>query len=273
MSARVYLSACLCFKDAATYLAEWLAFYSLMGVERFFLYNNESADDFEPVIAPYLARGSVRVDYPGRGVQRQMYDHCLKEYGPSTRWLLFCDDDEFFFPVEDVPLAQALGRYEKHAGVAAAWMLYGSSGHQDRPPGLVLRHYTRRMAYPDRHVKCAVDPARIVRSITIGHQFESVAGEAIVDENEQPLSDLYHPSPTARILRINHYLTKSIAEMTRRRSRIQADTGAVSALGLDEWRRLERTWDVLEDPIAVRYADRVERALALGGGMPQASRP
>lgn len=268
MSARVYLSACLCFKDSASYLAEWLAFYELMGVERFFLYNNESADDFEPVIAPYLARGSVRVDFPGRGVQRQMYDHCLKEFGGATRWLLFCDDDEFFFPVAEIPLVQALARYERHAGVAAAWMLYGSSGHQHRPPGLVLKNYTRRMGYPDRHVKCAVDPSRIVRSVTIGHQFECVPGEVIVDENEKPMTELYHPWPTAQILRINHYLTKSIDEMVARRSRVQADTGAVSALGLEEWRRLERTWDVLEDPIAVRYAPRVEQAMAAAGPRP-----
>lgn len=262
MSGRTYLSACLCFKNSSSYLAEWLAFYSEMGVERFFLYNNESTDDFAPVIEPYLRRGSIKVDFPGRGVQREMYQHCLDHFGATARWMLFCDDDEFFFPVADIPLAEALQPYERFAGVAAAWMLYGSSGHTDRPAGLVIANYVRRLGYPDRHVKCVVDPSRVVGPITIGHHFECRPGEVVVDENEQPLTTLFHPWPTANRLRINHYLTRSIGEMVGRRTRPQADTGAVSTLSLDEWRRLESSWNEVEDAIAVRYVDRVLARIA-----------
>ena len=83
---RHYLSACLCFKNAATYLAEWLAFYTTLGVDHFFLYNNESSDRHEDVLAPYLAAGSATlIDYPGKGIQHALYAHCLDTFGSRTR--------------------------------------------------------------------------------------------------------------------------------------------------------------------------------------------
>ena len=54
-----YLSACAIFRDEAAYLAEWIAFHRLVGVEHFFLYDNGSADHPEAVLAPYLAEGEV----------------------------------------------------------------------------------------------------------------------------------------------------------------------------------------------------------------------
>src|SRR5687768_11286305 len=141
MPARHYLSACLCFMDAATYLAEWLAFYSALGVEHFFLYDNVSSDAYEAVTAPYVSSGrATLLTFPGRGVQHAMYSHCLRTFGDATRWMMFCDDDEFLFPAEDVGLPGALERYEEFAGVAVAWHLYGSSGHWARPRGLVIEN-------------------------------------------------------------------------------------------------------------------------------------
>ena len=37
-----YLSLCLICKDENDYLAEWLDYHILMGVERFYIYDNES---------------------------------------------------------------------------------------------------------------------------------------------------------------------------------------------------------------------------------------
>src|SRR5919201_1450975 len=56
-----YLSLCALYKDHADYLREWIEFHRLVGVERFFLYDNESSDDHEAVLAPYVERGIVEV--------------------------------------------------------------------------------------------------------------------------------------------------------------------------------------------------------------------
>jgi hypothetical protein len=41
-----YLSICAIFKDEAPYLQEWIEFHRLLGVEKFYLYNNNSRDNF-----------------------------------------------------------------------------------------------------------------------------------------------------------------------------------------------------------------------------------
>lgn len=261
MCAQNYLSACLCFQNAGTYLGEWLAFYVSLGVEHFYLYNNDSTDGFFEIVGPYVAAGAATlITYSGRGVQQEIYTHCLRTVGARTRWLMFCDDDEFCFPVRDISLPEALCPYEAFAGVAAAWMLYGSSGHWTRPRGLVIENYSMRSSAPDHHVKCIVDPKRIARPLVIGHQFECVAGHAVVDENGDVMNGPLHPRPVANVFRINHYLTKSRIEMQQRRRRIQANTGRVSPLSIDEWIGLEVTWNQVRDPIAARYADRVRAA-------------
>jgi hypothetical protein len=269
MPKRNYLSACLCFKNSAAYLAEWLAFYTTLGVEHFYLYNNESVDAHEDVVAPYVAGGSAtRIDFPGKGAQHAMYTHCLGSFGGRTRWMMFCDDDEFLFPTRDVSLPVALEAYEAFAGVAVAWMLYGTSGHWSRPRGLVIENYAMRFAVPDHHLKCIVDPQKIVRPLVDSHQFECQPGQVVVDEAGRAVNGPLHPQPSAEILRINHYLTRSRTEFIERRRQIQVNTGEVSPLSIEQWLELERSWNQVRDPIAARYGDRVRACAAnVAGGM------
>ena len=42
-----------------TTCAEWIEFHRLVGVERFFLYDNGSTDDHREVLAPYVEEGIV----------------------------------------------------------------------------------------------------------------------------------------------------------------------------------------------------------------------
>ena len=60
-----YLSICAIYRDEAPYLREWIEFHRLVGVERFFLYNNGSEDDHLEVLAPYVEDGIVVLhDWP-----------------------------------------------------------------------------------------------------------------------------------------------------------------------------------------------------------------
>ena len=40
------------FKNEGRYLDEWLAYHLLAGVEHFYLYNNDSSDNYKEVLAP-----------------------------------------------------------------------------------------------------------------------------------------------------------------------------------------------------------------------------
>ena len=40
-----YLAVCAIYRDEASYMQEWIEFHRLVGVERFYLYDNNSVDD------------------------------------------------------------------------------------------------------------------------------------------------------------------------------------------------------------------------------------
>ncbi len=49
------------FKDEGKYLREWVDYHLLAGVEHFYLYNNDSSDDYAKVLAPYVENNLERV--------------------------------------------------------------------------------------------------------------------------------------------------------------------------------------------------------------------
>ena len=77
-----YLAVCAIYRDEAPFLREWIEFHRLVGVDRFFLYDNGSVDDGRSVLAPYEDEGLVVrqewLRFPG---WRSAYSDCLSEYG------------------------------------------------------------------------------------------------------------------------------------------------------------------------------------------------
>jgi hypothetical protein len=217
-----YLAACTIYRDAAAFLAEWIELHLLVGFERFFLYDNQSSDDHLEVLAPYVEDGTVTVHewampFLGRngrvGAIVQAFEHCIEEHRDDSRWIAFLDIDEFMFSPTGRPLPELLREYERFPGVGVGRAEFGPSGHETRPPGLVIENYTRRAAIrPDARglSKSVANPARAVRCLG-AHHFVYADGLA-VDENKRPITEAggRGPIPTSiERLRINHYWSKS----------------------------------------------------------------
>lgn len=248
-----FLTACLIFRDATSYLDEWLRFHLLVGVEHFYLYDNDSEDDFHSVIRPFQAEGRVTLHrWPGAGEQENVFRHCLDQYRDSARWIAFLDDDEFLFPATGESLPEILEAYDSYAGLAVCWLLFGSNGHLTRPSGLVTRNYRRRGDWVDPHVKCVVDPAKVTAPAVLGHSFHCRPGETIVDENHRPVSGPFAYLPSADVVCVNHYLVKSHEELVQRRTRRRADGG--TSHSIDEWKRFDSSYNRIEDLRIQRFA-------------------
>ena len=54
------VALCLIFKNEAPFLKEWLDYHLALGVDHFYLYNNNSDDDFREVLRPYATGGELR---------------------------------------------------------------------------------------------------------------------------------------------------------------------------------------------------------------------
>ena len=129
---RYYLTACLNFRNAAPYLAEWIEFHLLVGFEHFYLYNNNSQDAYKAVLEPYIAAEVVSLfEWPVSPAFPQSYEHCISNHQHEARWIAFLDDDEFLFPTTRSDLRKVLRDYERYAAVGVHWMVFGSSGHRN----------------------------------------------------------------------------------------------------------------------------------------------
>lgn len=224
-----YLTVVAVVKDEPD-LPEWICWHLLAGVDRFLIYDNGS-ERLRPaeILAPFVDAGFVTVfPYPGHGIQFIIYTDALLKAGEDkwgARWFAFIDADEFLLPTHrNHTLVEALQSFESEAGVAIHWRMFGSNGHVQRPPGLVIENYTRCALRTDPHTKCIVDPRRVARCFN-AHFFTYAPGAKCVDTLGDPVTGPRGSElrPHEHLLRINHYCVKSKADQALRILRGQVD--------------------------------------------------
>jgi hypothetical protein len=131
------LAAACMFKNSLFYLKEWLAFHKAVGVEHFFLCDNDSTDDFMPILAPYLARGEITLIHKSgtpdtiahweRDFHLPFYNQVIKDNYATVEWLACLDIDEFLVPCQHQTILEVLEKYTDHAWVSVFWQCYGTS--------------------------------------------------------------------------------------------------------------------------------------------------
>ena len=254
MTTRATLAIGAIFRNEASYLAEWIAFHRLVGVERFFLYDNRSTDDWLGAIEASGAADAVTVTpWPFEPGQGPAYQHCLQSFGADAEWIAFIDCDEFLFATDGTDLRVALQDYADHPALAVNWLEYGSSGIRKRPAGPVTRHYVRRgpidvvagvpglerapgldpenpASYRPQftHIKSIVRPARTIRPLT-PHAFAYRDGARAVNEEGRPVDGSWSDRVSVDRFRLNHYWSKSLEELAEKVARGFA-TGASMSL-------------------------------------------
>jgi tetratricopeptide (TPR) repeat protein len=216
-----YLTLCLICKDENDYLPEWLDYHILMGVDRFYVYDNGSHISLRETLADYIARGWVAVmDIPGKGVQLYAYDHCLQTFGAHTRWMGFIDTDEFLVPKHTLDLKELLRNYEDYGGLAVSSLFFGSSGWKMRPAAGQLAAYTLR-THPTFEenllVKSLVRPDQVLLPVS-PHDFIFKEDALCVNEALLRVDGQRFPNYTEKI-QLNHYFCRSESEIERKMAR------------------------------------------------------
>jgi tetratricopeptide (TPR) repeat protein len=223
-----YLSLCLICKDENDYLPEWLDYHILMGVDRFYIYDNESRVSLRESLRDYIQRGwVVVVDIPGSAMQLFAYDHCLQTFGHLTFWLGFIDTDEFLVPHTTLDLKEFLREYEPYAGLAVSSLFFGSNGHKLRPTIGQLAAYTTRPHATFREnelVKSIVQPSRVLMP---NSPHDVLYREDAWGVNETGFRVDYQrfPNHTEKI-QVNHYYCRSEKEIDQKLKR--GNSGAVT---------------------------------------------
>ena len=267
------VAVALRFKNEASYLAEWIEFHHASGIEHFYLYNNNSTDNFQEVLAPYVRSGLVTLhDWPQVPASPRADLHCISHYRQEARWIAFLDADEFLFPVDGRSLKDVLREYENFPALAVNWIYFGSNGLLERPAAGVLEGFTRRAASANRHVKSIVNPRKVIKYGNSHHWFYTGAAPA-VNTRKLPVFGSFAEPAVADVLRVNHYYSKSREEFMAKaamKSWVDKEGARFPSRTLDAWNQQASANNDVEDTSAVDFL-----AARKDGTMnrPAASRP
>ncbi|XP_061360805.1 glycosyltransferase family 92 protein RCOM_0530710 [Gastrolobium bilobum] len=208
---RVKHELCVCTMvwNQASALREWIMYHAWLGVERWFIYDNNSDDDIEKVIQDLDLEGYnvSRQAWPWIKTQEAGFSHCALRAREECKWVGFFDVDEFFyFPNEfhhmlgqSVPgensLRSMVANFSSSASIAeirTACHSFGPSGLNSHPKKGVTIGYTCRLQSPERH-KSIVRPDLLdISLLNVVHHFQLREGFK------------YHNMPEGSAI-INHY--------------------------------------------------------------------
>lgn len=222
---RYYLAVCAIAKNEGPYFQEWIEWHRKMGVEKFYIYDNESADGTKEVLAPYIESGVVEYTFfPGQKRQLAAYDDCFERHRTEARWIAVIDLDEFIVPVKDETIPAFLHRMEAFSSVEINWLVYGSGGAKKREAGGVMERF-RSHSLPEHrlntHVKSIVDPRRVC-TMTGCHEAARLSGHSADSHGEVLKKGFRDRRPQQDVIRINHYAVKSYEEFLSKRARGRA---------------------------------------------------
>jgi hypothetical protein len=223
------IAICAIFKDEAASLLEWLAFHKMIGVDLFVLYDNGSSDGGgELVRRSSFARNVTLIGWPERPGQLSAYNHFRLHHAPAFTWAAFIDIDEFIMPLAGSSIRDILMRkiYRPYSQILLQWLVFGPSGHDRRPGGLVIENYTRRLpesADASRHVKTLVRTEHLLGIDYTPHAAEC-SGPACNTRGEAVLPYAIQPTECHEVMTIHHYFTKSQEDWALKRRRGRGDS-------------------------------------------------
>ncbi|MDR0410387.1 MAG: glycosyltransferase family 92 protein [Treponema sp.] len=258
------LSIAAIVKNESPYILEWIEYHRIVGVEHFYIYDNESADNLKDVLQSYINAEIVTYIYfPGLLKQKPAYNNAVKHFRNETKWLAVIDIDEFIVPVKTEKIIDALNEIKLRLHqrffvcLKMHWVRYGYCGYKTKPDGLVIENYTRSEGVSDT-IKSIVNPRSIVEYHEHhGDHFFWLSG---ISENGVKIKKHKLDNTGGGVtehIRLNHYFTKSYEEFLEKIARGFADKpGKYNAPSFDP-----DYLSVKEDFIMKKYAPLVKARL------------
>ena len=220
---KYYFCVCGIFKDEGKYLKEWVENYRVIGTDHIYLYNNNSIDNYQEILRPYVETGFVTLlEWPKLHSQMEAYADCYTRFKDETNWIAFFDIDEFLCLLKEKNIRDFLIRYEKYPSLMVYWLLFGTNGQlKPKRDKLVIEQYT--CSWP--HLS---DTGKIILSTQERYAPTRIYHHHIVNKCKflgitfyiPPVNEfsrfLFFPrienTPQNGSIQINHYFSKSYSE-------------------------------------------------------------
>lgn len=243
------------FKNEAAILSEWLNHYIYHGVEKFYLINDNSSDNFMEILQPYIDNDLV-VLYNAKEPLYQyrqafLYDEYLLPViqRREVQWMAILDLDEFLYSPHEKEIPKILKKYE-HIGQIQLFMIdYGSNGHLLQPKNIVKSFTKRSRMHPFMNTKNIINSNfyTVLLGLHESHVYGPRINLSILDFAKQP------EDPSNNELLVNHYKIQSV-EFWQNVKMTRGDADCYLVRDME----LFKKWDIndIEDArLAVQNAD------------------
>ncbi len=256
---KYFLSTVSVFKNENEYFHEWLEYHLMMGVDHFYLYDQDGGLDAMELLRPYEQAGLVtrhpwthfdgtKYDRTTRFWERDKshiaYAHCAKNYRYESQWIQKLDIDEFLVlnnGGNDLKEWVKTLDHTKTKGYRVYRYNFGNNGHLKKPNGLVIENYNKREeSYSDYKDAGNGDFLSNNRYHFNSHRwgYKRFSGGNILTD------------PKKVGIHINHYYTKSHEEYKNRQNVMRSRDTSIEA-----FEQMNSKCNLIED---LRMMDKVK---------------
>ena len=251
---KYFLSLCCIIKNER-YLEEFIMYYRILGVEHFYIYDNESK---VPIIDRlnnvYFKKMCTIIKYPGKIQQINAYNDCIKRTAGVTKWLIIVDGDEFILPKKHNSLRDFLKEYDDYHAIGINWVMFGTNFHEKIQKGFVIDNYRNHENKQNKHIKTICKPDQVVK-IENPHYVILKNKDKYIDPHKRVISGPFNEKNTLDIIQINHYWGKSLEEHYEKRDRGRATTNKLRVI--DENPHLKYN-EKVDNLICDKYLDKLK---------------
>jgi hypothetical protein len=146
------------FKNESHILKEWIEHYLNQGVDKIFLADNGSTDNYYFILQPYISTGKVDlVKDNKKHAQVELYNKHFLHKCKAYDWVIVCDLDEFIYGRKYCnSIKDFLNKvHPSFSQVFIPWKMFGSNGYdtmEQEQPSSVISTFTKRINNNDiRH--------------------------------------------------------------------------------------------------------------------------
>ncbi|XP_057774752.1 glycosyltransferase family 92 protein RCOM_0530710-like [Salvia miltiorrhiza] len=191
------LCVCTMVWNQGSAIREWIMYHAWLGVERWFVYDNNSDDGIDEVVRQ-LDRENYNISrhvWPWIKTQEAGFSHCAVRAKDECKWISFMDVDEYFYLPYSTPKHQRFrklgyagqGSLRTLVANVSSWSSaiaeirtschsFGPSGLSAAPPQGVTVGYSCRLQSPERHKSMIRADALDPTLLNVVHHFHLKKG-------------------------------------------------------------------------------------------------
>ncbi len=216
-------------KNEAQYIREWIEYHLMIGIEKFYIYDNDSTDKILEVLGEYIENDIVEYKkIIGKNRQNDAYNDSLNKNRNSVKYMAFIDIDEFI-NTHDISLVSYLDESlsdAKTAGLVLNWKIFGSAHLNKKTQEMVLERFlysSDETFVRNKHVKTICKPKQVLGIIN-PHYCVYLSNRYAVSVDGKKSTGPYNDNVKFYPICINHYFCKSYEEFVEKRARGKADS-------------------------------------------------